>query len=52
MNSVFILITVALSMFIVIGGLSMVAHYYSLRGIKSKTVGDGQHGVARFATKK
>ena len=39
-------------MFSVIGGLSMLAHYYTLDGIKSKTVGDGQHGTARFATEK
>ncbi|MCB5713560.1 MULTISPECIES: VirD4-like conjugal transfer protein, CD1115 family [Lactonifactor] len=39
-------------MFLVIGGLSMLAHFYTLNGIKSKTVGDGQHGVARFLTKK
>ena len=39
-------------MFSVIGGLSLLAHYYTLNGIKSKTVGDGQHGTARFATKK
>lgn len=47
-----ILITLAFAMFIVIGGLSMIAHFYTLNGIKSKTVGDGQHGVARFLTKK
>lgn len=47
-----ILITLAFVMFIVIGGLSMIAHFYTLNGIKSKTVGDGQHGVARFLTKK
>lgn len=35
------------------GGLSLLAHYYTLNGIKSRTVGDGQHmGTARFATKK
>ncbi|ODR28304.1 VirD4-like conjugal transfer protein, CD1115 family [Eisenbergiella tayi] len=39
-------------MFSIIGGLSMLAHYYTLNGIKSKTVGDGQHGTARFATEK
>ncbi|WP_312907007.1 VirD4-like conjugal transfer protein, CD1115 family [Tissierella praeacuta] len=39
-------------MFSVIGGVSLIAHYYTLNGIKSKTVGDGQHGTARFATKK
>jgi type IV secretion system protein VirD4 len=38
-------------MFGVIGLLSLLAHYYTLNGIKSKTVGDGQHGTARFATK-
>lgn len=27
-------------MFSVIGGLSLLAHYYTLNGIKSKTVGD------------
>ena len=39
-------------MFIVIGGISMIAHYYTLNGIKGKTVGDGQYGTALFATKK
>lgn len=53
MNSqVLILIAVTAIMFLVIGGLSLLAHYYTLNGIKSKTVGDGQHGAARFATKK
>ena len=27
-----------------------VANHYSLNGIKSKTVGDGQYGTARFAS--
>ena len=53
MNSqVYMLIAAAAVMFSVIGGLSLLAHYYTLNGIKAKTVGDGQHGVARFATKK
>lgn len=47
-----VLISSAALMFLVIGGLSMLAHFYTLNGIKSKTVGDGQHGVARFLTKK
>lgn len=47
-----ILISAAALMFIVIGGLSLIAHFYTLNGIKSKTVGDGQHGVARFLTRK
>ena len=53
MNSqVYMLIASAAIMFSVIGGLSLLAHYYTLNGIKSRTVGDGQHGVARFASKK
>ena len=31
--------------------ISALAYMYSLRGIKSKTVGDGQHGTARWATR-
>ena len=51
-EKVYILIAAAAVMFFVIGGLSLLAHYYTLNGIKSRTVGDGQHGTARFATKK
>ncbi|SHE90440.1 type IV secretion system protein VirD4 [Tissierella praeacuta DSM 18095] len=51
-TQVYLLIGMAASMFIVIGGLSLLAHYYTLNGIKSRTVGDGQHGTARFATRK
>jgi type IV secretion system protein VirD4 len=40
------------AMFIVIGGLSLLSHHYTLNGIKSSTVGDGQHGTARWATEK
>lgn len=50
-SQIYILITVTTMMFVVIGGLSLLAHYYTLNGIKSRTVGDGQHGTARFATK-
>ena len=52
MGSVAILIIAGGIMFAVIGGLSILSHYYTLDGIKSRTVGDGQHGTARFATKK
>jgi len=38
-------------MFGVIGFIVLLAHYYTLNGIKARTVGDGQHGTARFATK-
>ena len=51
LSQVYILIAAAAVMFSVIGGLSLLAHYYTLNGIKSRTVGDGQHGTARFATK-
>lgn len=50
-SQVYILIVAAAVMFCVIGGLSLLAHYYTLNGIKSRTVGDGQHGTARFASK-
>ena len=49
-SQIVILIAVGLTMFGVIGLLSLIAHYYTLNGIKSKTVGDGQHGTARWAT--
>lgn len=51
-NNIYILIIATVVMFIVIGGLSILSHYYTLNGIKSRTVGDGQHGTARFATKR
>lgn len=50
-SQVFLLISAVTMMFLVVGGLSLLAHYYNLNGIKSRTVGDGQHGTARFATK-
>ena len=34
----------------ILGLISAASHMYNLNGIKSKTVGDGQHGAARFAT--
>ena len=39
-------------MALVIGGLSLLSNHYTLSGIKSRTVGDGQHGTARWATAK
>lgn len=39
-------------MFAVIGSLVMISNHYTLNGIKSRTVGDGQYGTARFATEK
>lgn len=52
MQQVIMLIGIAAVMFAVIGGISLIAHYYTLNGIKSKTVGDGQHGTAQWAGKK
>ncbi|KJR47095.1 hypothetical protein UF75_2483 [Desulfosporosinus sp. I2] len=50
-SQVVMLIIIAAIMFGVIGFIILLANYYTLNGIKSKTVGDGQHGTARFATK-
>lgn len=52
MSSINTLIFVAAVMFCILGGISLLAHIYNLNNIKSKTVGDGQHGTARWATKK
>ena len=38
-------------MFGTLGGVTLLSHIYSLNNIKSRTVGDGQHGTARWATK-
>ena len=45
------LIIVGAVMFSVLGGITLLAYAYSLNNIKSKTVGDGQHGTARWMTK-
>ncbi len=50
MENAVTLIIVAAVMFAVIGAITVVSHIYNLNGIKSKTVGDGQHGTARFAS--
>lgn len=52
MQPVVMLILMGAGMFAVIGGISLLSHYYTLNGIKSRTVGDGQHGTARFVTEK
>lgn len=51
MPNITALIVVATVMFFVLGGVPLLAHIYNLNNIKSKTVGDGQHGTARFSTK-
>ena len=45
------LVFVSLIMVILLGGISVLAHIYNLNNIKAKTVGDGQHGTARWARK-
>ena len=51
MSGVTILIIAAAAMACMLGSVSLLAHVYTLNNIKSKTVGDGQHGSARWATK-
>ena len=52
MSNLTILILVAVGMACVLGGITLVTHLYNLNGIKAKTVGNGQHGAARWATKR
>ena len=49
--NIWIFIAAATAAFAVMIGLSLLTQRYSLDNIKSKTVGDGQHGTARWATK-
>lgn len=51
-SNIGILVAAGLGMFAVIGGLAMLSYHYTLGSIKSHTVGDGQHGTARWATDK
>lgn len=48
-HQIVLLLSAGIIMFTVIGSLSLLAHYYTLNGIKSRTVGDGQYGTACFA---
>ena len=50
MDGVTILILSATVMGIVFLLISAFSYMYSIKGIKNKTVGDGQHGTARWAT--
>ena len=49
MNSIGILIAVGIALAAVYGGISVLTRVYNLDRIKAKTVGDGQHGTARWA---
>lgn len=44
------LIGVGLFALLLIGGISLASNSSNLNGFKSRTVGDGQHGTARWAT--
>ena len=50
MISLVTLVLVVIGIMGILGGISLMSRPYSLR-IKSKTVGTGQHGTARWATK-
>lgn len=51
MGGPILLVFVAAIMFCLLGGITLLSHIYNLNNIKSKTVGDGQHGTARWARK-
>ena len=51
MEGIETLLIVSIVMFAVLGAISVLAHIYNLNNIKAKTVGDGQHGTARWARK-
>ena len=51
MSGITTLIIIAAVMACTLGGVTLLAYVYNLNHIKSKTVGDGQHGTARWATK-
>ena len=51
MSGIGVVILVAVVMACALGGITLLAHIYNLNHIKSKTVGDGQHGTARWATR-
>lgn len=51
-SGIITLIIVTGGMFALFIIISTVGNYYSLNRIKNKTVGQGQHGTARWATKK
>ena len=50
MQSIFLLLTVAGGALLVMAVVTTLAGRDSINGIKSRTVGDGQYGTARWAT--
>ena len=49
MSQIGMLVLAAGIMATVLGAITLLAHIYNLNNIKAKTVGDGQHGTARWA---
>ena len=49
-NQLVLLVCAGVGMLVMFGIIPFLANHYSLDGIKSKTVGDGQYGTARFAS--
>ena len=50
-ENVWTLVAIVSIMSLALGAIMFLSQHYTLDGIKSKTVGDGQHGTARWATK-
>ncbi len=48
-QGVVLLLVIGTGMFAILALIAFLANFYTLNGIKSKTVGDGQYGTARFA---
>lgn len=51
-NPITMFAIIGIGMFAIIGTPTVVSNIYSLNNIKSKRVGNGQHGNARFATER
>ena len=51
-RNLWVLLGVGFMAALLIGGMALANNSYSLSNIKSKTVGDGQHGTARWATER
>ncbi len=47
-----VLVVAAAIMCAILGGVNLLSKIYSFDGIKDKTVGHGQHGTARWASRK
>ena len=51
-SNVWLLVSAVSVMAFVLGMITLLGQHYTLDGIKSRTVGDGQHGTARWATRR